>query len=75
MASEELDTEDSGPALMIVLVAICLAVIAGCPPVRRARIQQDVHGWQCEQFDNLHVTATNGVIFFEIGPATEGGEK
>lgn len=67
MASEKLDTEDSGPALMIVLVAICLAVIAGCPPVRRVRIRQDVHGWQCEQIDNLHVTVTNNVIFLEIG--------
>ncbi len=67
MASEKLDTEDTGSALMIVLVAICLAVIAGCPPVRRVRIRQDVHAWQCEQFDNLHVTATNGVIFLEIG--------
>ena len=75
MASEELDTEDSGPAWMIALVAICLAVIAGCPPVRRVRIRQDVHGWQCEQIDNLHVTVTNNVIFLEIGPAKKKKKK
>ena len=44
-------------------------VFAGCPPVRRPRVRQEMSGWQVETFDSLHVSATNGVIKIEMGGA------
>ena len=40
------------------MVAACFCVIAGCPPIRPHRIEQQVHGWHMEQFVNFNVTVT-----------------
>ena len=50
------------------VVAACFCVIAGCPPIRPHRIEQQVHEWHMEQFDSLNVTVTtNDWITMEVG--------
>lgn len=67
--SEKPEAENAGAVWIIVTISLCLAVIAGCPPVRRPRVRQEMSGWQVETFDSLHVSATNGVIKIEMGGA------
>lgn len=50
------------------MIAACFCVIAGCPPIRPHRIEQQVHEWHMEQFDSL-IMSTNGWI--TIGPESE----
>lgn len=65
------EAENAGVVWIATMLAFCLAVIVGCPPVRRERVRQElVRGWQCERVEGFRTTATNGTIFIEIG-----GEK
>lgn len=67
--SEKPEAENAGAVWIIVTISLCLAVIAGCPQVRRPRVQQQMSGWHCELIENIHVTTTNGMIIFEMGGA------
>jgi hypothetical protein len=66
------EAENAGVVWIAAMLAFCLAVIVGCPLVRRERARQEVRGWQCEQVEGFRMTATNGTIFIEIGGDRNG---
>ena len=48
----------------LLLIAALLGVIAGCPPIRRVRIEQPTSQWNFELVDHWHVS-TNGTLIIE----------
>ena len=67
------EAENAGVVWIATMLAFCIAVIVGCPLVRRERVRQEmVRGWQCERVEGFRMTATNGTIFIEIGGDRNG---